>query len=142
MRSLSLCVIWLVFTGLATGLAVVAAIFQSPSPVALMFGLVAFYGAQAFIAEALGFKTDQTSLTIPRRLLRISPLLVLWRERIRWTDIVDITALPKSLGSERIRVHKSSDRYAFLTFRNRDQKLQFFQTAKQMQPSISIYRTA
>ena len=107
-----------------------------------MFGLVALYGAQAFIAEALGFKTDQTSLTIPRRLLQILPLLVLWRERIRWTDIVDITALPNSLGSERIRVHKSSGRYAFLTFRNRDQKLQFFQTAKQMQPSISIYRTA
>ena len=142
MRSLFLCVIWLVFTGLATGLAVIAAIFQSPSPATLMFGLVALYGAQAFIAEALGIKTDQTSLTIPRRLLQISPLLVLWRERIRWTDIVDITALPKSLGSERIRVHKSSDRYAFLTFRNRDQKLQFFQTAKQMQPSISIYRTA
>jgi hypothetical protein len=135
-------VTWLVFTGLATGLAVVAVIFQSPSPATLMFGLVALYGAQAFIAEALGFKTDQTSLTIPRRLLQISPLLVLWRERIRWTDIVDITALPKSLGSERIRVHKSSDGYAFLTFRNRDQKLQFFQTAKQMRPSISIYRTA
>ena len=107
-----------------------------------MFGLVALYGAQAFIAEALGFKTDQTSLTIPRRLLQILPLVVLWRERIRWTDIVDITALPKSLGSERIRLRKRSDRYAFLTFRNRDQKLQFFQTAKQMQPSISIYRTA
>ena len=138
MRSLSLCVIWLIFALLA----LVVAIFQPPSPAVIMLWLAALYGAQAFIAEALGFKTDQTSLTIPRRLLRISPLLVLWRERIRWTDIVDITALPKSLGSERIRVHKSSDRYAFLTFRNRDQKLQFFQTAKQMQPSISIYRTA
>jgi hypothetical protein len=68
-------------------------------------------------------------------------LLVLWRERIRWTDIVDITALPKSLGSERIRLRKNSDRFALLTFRNRDQKLRFFQTAKQMRPSISIYRT-
>ena len=138
MRSFSLCVMSLVFTGLA----VVAAIIQPPSPAASMFWLVALYGAQAFIAEALGIKTDQTSLTIPRRLLQILPLLVLWRERIRWTDIVDITALPKSLGSERLRVRKSSGRYAFLTFRNRDQKLQFFQTAKQMQPSISIYRTA
>ncbi len=138
MRSLSLCVIWLIFALLA----LVVAMFQPPSPAAIMFWLAALYGAQAFIAEALGFKTDQTSLTIPRRLLQISPLLVLWRERIRWTDIVDITALPKSLGSERIRLRKRSGRYAFLTFRNRDQKLQFFQTARQMQPSISIYRTA
>jgi hypothetical protein len=132
MRSLSLCVIWLVFTGLA----VVAAIFQSPSPAAIMFWLVALYGAQAFIAEALGVKVDQTSVMFPRRPLSAFPLFVFWRERIRCADIHQIT----SRSREQIRLHKPSGERIKLTFANRAAKSQFVDYIKQTNPSIAVYR--
>ena len=75
MRSLSLCVIWLVFTLLA----LVVAIFPPPSPATIVLGLAALYGAQAFIAEALGVQIDQTSISFPRRPLANFPLRVFAR---------------------------------------------------------------
>jgi hypothetical protein len=111
-----------------TGLAVVAAIFQSPFPATLMFGLVTLYGAQAFIAEALGVTVDQTSVTFPRRPLSNFPLLVFWRARIRHAEIDQITSRSK----EQIRLHKSSGERVRLAFANRTAKLQFLECLKQI----------
>jgi hypothetical protein len=135
-RSIPRCIIWLSFTFLVFAIAI--AITQVRSASAMMFWLVGLYGVQGLLAEVLGLKTDRTSLTIPRRLLPILPLLVFWRERIRWMDIADITSMS---GEQRIQLRKRSGGRVQLTFRNRDQKLRFFEITKQMQPSISIYRT-
>ena len=132
MRSLSLCVIWLVFTLLA----LVVAIFPPPSPATIVLGLAALYGAQAFIAEALGVQIDQTSISFPRRPLANFPLLVFWRERIRSTDIDQIT----SRSTKQIRLHKSSGERVRLTFANRAAKSQFVDCIKQTNPSIDVYR--
>jgi hypothetical protein len=132
MRSLSLCVIWLIFALLA----LVVAIFQPPSPTAIVFGLAALYGAQALIAEALGVKVDQTSVTFPRRPLANFPLLVFWRERIRCADIEQIT----SRSTKQIRLHKPSGKRIKLAFANRAAKLQFVDYIKQTNPSIDVYR--
>ena len=132
MRSLSLCVIWMVFTLLA----VVVAIIQPPSPAAIIFGLVALYGLQGFIAEALGVKVDQTSVTFPRKPLANFPLLVFWRERIRCADIEQIT----SRSTKQIRLHKPSGERIKLAFANRAAKLQFLDCVKQTNPSVTVYR--
>jgi hypothetical protein len=132
-RSTPRCVIWLIFTSVI--LAIAIAITQARSASAPMFWLFALYGVQGLIAETLGVKTDQTSLTIPRRLSLI--LLVFWRERISWMDIVDITSIPET---QRIKLRKVSGGDMQLTFPNRDKKLRFLEIANQMGPSISIYR--
>jgi hypothetical protein len=132
MRFLSLCVIWLIFALLA----LVVAIFQPPSPAAIMFWLVALYGVQAFIAEALGVKVDETSVMFPRRPLSAFPLFVFWRERIRYADIEQITSRSK----EQIRLHKPSGERIKLTFANRAAKSQFVDCIKQTNPSIDVYR--
>ncbi len=90
-RSMPRCVMWLIFTLLILAVAIT----QARSALATMFWLFALYSVQGLIAEVLGLKTDQTSLTIPRRLPLILPLLVFWREQIRWTDIADITSMPR-----------------------------------------------
>ena len=132
-RFIPRCIIWLSFTFLILAIA----IMQARSASAMMFWLVALYGVQGLIAEVLGLRTNQTSVTVPRRLPPILPLLVFWREQIRWTDIVDITSMPKT---QRINLRKHSGGHVQLTFPYRDQKLRFFEIAKQIQPSISIYR--
>lgn len=130
------CAVWLIFTLLILAIAIT----QARSASATTVWLLALYGMQGLTAELLGVKTDQTSLTIPRRVLPILPLLVFWRERIYWEDIANITTMSKPVGSERIWVRKRSGGHVPLTFANHDQKLRFFEIAKQMQPMISIYR--
>jgi hypothetical protein len=111
-RSIPHCIIWLSFTFLIFAIAIT----QARSALAMMFWVVALYGVQGLLAEVLGLKTDQTSLTIPRRLLPILPLFVFWRERIRWTDIAEITSMS---GAQRIQLRKRSGGRVQLTFRNR-----------------------
>jgi hypothetical protein len=135
-RSTRYCVIWL----LCTLFAFAVAIFQALSPSKVLLWLLPLYCLQSFIAEVLGVRADQTSVTVPTRFLSAFPFLVFWRQRISWDGIANITSMPKAFGIERILVRKKSGGSVTVIFRNRDEKLLFFKIVREMQPSISIYR--
>ena len=132
MRSLSLCVIWLIFALLA----LVVAIFPPPSSATIVLGLAALYGAQAFIAEASASKSIKPRFHSHADRSPISPCWCFGASESESTDIDQIT----SRSAKQIRLHKSSGERVRLTFANRAAKSQFVDCIKQTNPSIDVYR--
>ena len=124
MRSLPMCAGWLILTGVSVML---QSIRTNPLEIIVILFLTV-YGIQAFIAEALGVRVSEKSISFPRRLIPNFPFLVLWRMRIDCADIDQISSRPKA----RVRVQ--------VNFPSREARLRFFQFVKRVDPSISISR--
>ena len=132
MRSLPMCAAWLILTGVSVVLQ-----FTRTSPFEIVFLLfLTMYSIQAFIAEALGVRVSQKSISFPRRLFPNFPFLILWRMCIKWADIHQINSRPKA----RVRVQKSTGERLQVSFPSREARLRFFQFVKSVDPSISIGR--
>ena len=132
MRSLPMCAAWLIFTGVSV---VLQSNRANPSEILVLMFLT-LYGMQAFIAEALGVRVSQKSISFPRRLIPGFPFLVLWRMRIKCADIDQISSRPKA----RVRVQKSTGERVQVNFPSREARLRFFQFVKRADPSITICR--
>ncbi len=127
-----MCAAWLILTGVSVVLQ-----FTRTSPFEIIFLLfLTMYSIQAFIAEALGVRVSQKSISFPRRLFPNFPFLVLWRMYIKWADIHQINSRPKA----RVRVQKSTGERLQVSFPSREARLRFFQFVKSAVPSISIGR--
>ncbi len=127
-----MCAAWLILTGVSVVLQ-----FTRTSPFEIIFLLfLTMYSIQAFIAEALGVRVSQKSISFPRRLFPNFPFLVLWRMCIKWADIHQINSRPKA----RVRVQKSTGERLQVSFPSREARLRFFQFVKSAVPSISIGR--
>ena len=131
MRSLPLCAAWLIFLSVGLGL---LSIRTNPLEVLFLF-LLTIYGAQAFIAEALGVRVSKKSISFPRRPIPGFPLLVLWRVRIKCLDIDQITSGPRV----RARLEKTTGERLRVDFPSREARLRFYRLVKQADPWISIY---
>ena len=132
MRSLPMCAAWLILTG-------VSVVLQSTrtNPLEIIFLLfLTIYSVQAFIAEALGVRVSETSISFPRRLIPNFPFLVLWRMRVKCAEIDQISSRPKA----RVRVQKSTGERLQVSFPSREARMRFFQFVKEVAPSISIGR--
>gem|GEM_PF-3329201 len=105
------------------------------SVLTLLFMLLAFYCIESFITEVFGVSVDETGITVPNRLLRMNPWIVLWRKRFEWREIERMC----SLSDRRVQL---ISRYARgdATFRSRDEKLEFFRAVRKFQPSIRIQK--
>ena len=132
MRSLPMCAAWLILTGVSV---VLQSARTNPLEILILMFLT-IYGIQAFIAEALGVRVSQKSISFPRRLIPGFPFLVLWRMRIKCADIDQISSRPKA----RVRVQKSTGERLQVNFSSREARLRFFQFVKRVDPSISISR--
>jgi hypothetical protein len=132
MRSLPMCAAWLISTGVSV---VLLSVRTNPMEVLFLL-LLTIYGIQAFIAEALGVRVSQKSISFPRRLIPNFPFLVLWRMRIKCAEIDQISSRPKA----RVRVQKSTGERLQVSFPSREARLRFFQLVKQADPCISISR--
>jgi len=132
MRSLPMCAAWLILTGVSV---VLQSTRTNPLEILILMFLT-IYGIQAFIAEALGVRVSQKSISFPRRLIPGFPFLVLWRMRIKCADIDQISSRPKA----RVRVQKSTGERLQVNFSSREARLRFFQFVKRVDPSISISR--
>jgi len=132
MRSLPMCAAWLILTGVSVML---QSIRTNPLEIIILLFLTV-YGIQAFIAEALGVRVSEKSISFPRRLIPNFPFLVLWRMRIDCADIDQISSRPKA----RVRVQKSTGERVQVNFPSREARLRFFQFVKRVDPSISISR--
>ena len=66
MRSLPMCAGWLILTGVSVML---QSILTNPLEIIVILFLTV-YGIQAFIAEALGVRVSEKSISFPRRLIR------------------------------------------------------------------------
>ena len=132
MRSLPMCAAWLVLTGVCVAL---QSVRTNPMEI-LVLMLLALYGMQAFIAEALGVCVSPRSISFPRRLIPGFPFLVLWRMRVKCADIDWISSRPKA----RVRVQKRTGERLQVNFPSREARLRFFQFVKRVDPSISISR--
>ena len=132
MRSLPMCAAWLILTGVN-----VVLLSTRTNPLEIIFLLfLTMYSVQAFIAEALGVRMSQKSISFPRRLFPNFPFLVLWRMRIKCIDIHQISSRSKA----RVRVQKSTGERLQVNFPSREARLRFFQFVKTVDPSISIGR--
>ena len=132
MRSLPMCAAWLILMGVSVALQSVRT-----HPLEIIFLLfLTIYGLQAFLAEALGVRVSEKSISFPRRLIPNFPFLVLWRICVNCADIDQITSRPKA----RVRVQKSTGERLQVNFPSREARLRFFQFVKSAAPSISISR--
>ncbi len=132
MRSLPMCAAWLILTGVSVAL---QSVRTHPLEVLLLM-LFTLYAIQAFIAEVLGVRVSQKSISFPRRLIPDFPFLVLWRMRIKCAEIEQISSRPNA----RVRVQKSTGERLQVYFPSREARLRFFQFVKRVDPSISISR--
>ena len=132
MRSLPMCAAWLILIGVSF---VLQSIRTNPLEIIILLFLTV-YGIQAFIAEALGVRVSEKSISFPRRLIPGFPFLVLWRMRVKCADIDQISSRPKA----RVRVQKSTGERLQVNFPSREARLRFFQFVKRVDPSISISR--
>jgi hypothetical protein len=89
-RSWKICTFWSIFT-LAPILCLVFVDYHTHREFApdyrVLSGLVALFGAQAFLAEAIGLRADEQRVSFPRRLFPHLGFLTLWRRRIALTAI-------------------------------------------------------
>ena len=132
MRSLPMCAAWLIFTGVSV---VLQSNRANPSEILVLMFLT-LYGLQAFIAEALGVRVSEKSISFPRRFIPGFPFLVLWRMRIKCADIDQISSRPKA----GVRVQKSTGERLRVNFPSREARMRFFQFVKRVDPSITICR--
>lgn len=132
MRSLPLCAAWLILTGVSV---VLQSTRTNPLEILILMFLT-IYGIQAFIAEALGVRVSQKSISFPRRLIPNFPFLLLWRICIKCADIDQISSRPKA----RVRVQKSTGERLQVNFPSREARLRFFQFVRRVDPSITISR--
>lgn len=132
MRSLPMCAAWLILTGVSVAL---QSARTNPLEILILMFLT-IYGIQAFIAEALGVRVSQKSISFPRRLIPNFPFLLLWRTCIKCAEIDQISSRPKA----RVRVQKNTGERLQVNFPSREARLRFFQLVKQADPWISISR--
>ena len=132
MRSLPMCAAWLILTGVSVAL---QSARTNPLEILILMFLT-IYGIQAFIAEALGVRVSQNSISFPRRLIPNFAFLVLWRTCIKCAEIDQISSRPKA----RVRVQKNTGERLQVNFPSREARLRFFQFVKRADPSISISR--
>jgi hypothetical protein len=132
MRSLPLCAAWLILVGVNLELGSVRT-----QPLEIIFFLfLAIYATQAFVAEALGVRVGNESISFPRRLVSGFPFLVFWRVNIKWAEIDQMISRPNA----RVRVQKNTGERLQVSFGSREARLRFFQFVRQAAPSISISR--
>jgi hypothetical protein len=132
MRSLPMCAAWLILTGVSVAL---QSVRTNPLEILILM-LLTPYATQAFIAEALGVRVSQKSISFPRRLFPNFPFLVLWRMRIKCAEIDQISSRPKA----GVRVQKRTGERLRVDFPSREARLRFFQLVKQADPWISVCR--
>ena len=132
MRSLPMCAAWLILTGACLAL---LSIRTQPLEIVILM-ILALYAIQAFIAEALGVRVTNTSISFPRRVIANFPFFILWRMSVRCAEIDQISSRPKA----RVRVHKNTGERLQVSFPSREARQRFFQFVKRVDPSIVISR--
>jgi len=136
-RHIPMCGVWIALLA-AFSAAAVDFSAQTHKPNYLVL-LAALYALQGLIAECLGVRVDEESISLPRRLSTILPL-VFWRRRLPITELREIVSMPRLIGVERVTLGMNFGPQALAVFPSRAKRLQFFRLIERLRPMVNIYR--
>ncbi len=130
-RSARRCLAWLVLVLIS----LVILLVRNMSIETVLILLFTLFALESLATEALGVSVDWDGITIPRKILPQIPWMVLWRQRLFWEEIERVN----SLSDHEVRLITASAR-TDTSFRDREEKLEFFRAVKHFNPSIRIQR--
>jgi len=103
--------------------------------------IAAFYGFWLLCLELAGVRFSDQSFSLPDRRWSWLPIHALWRRKISYDAVEEITVVPAWLGMETV-VAQGIFGQIYLLFHSRDERLRFFDCIKRRAPGVRIYRAA
>jgi hypothetical protein len=133
-RNVRWCALWAVVVAIATGCVLYANNYlQFP---ALLFFI---YALQALIAEYLGVRISVDSVSAPRRLPGIWPVVLLWRTYGSPCEIEGLTSLTV-IGPGVVELEWMRGDRIRLLLPDRESKLVLFEALRRYRPQVRIFR--
>lgn len=132
-RSWRNCIVWLIFSAIALGLAL--RFHPSGLELASTLWLLTLYGLQGLAAEIVGVKADETGLSFPRRPIPDFGLLAFWRTKIPARDIGRVDSWGRSV----IRVYRRSAGALDIPLADQASRRRFMQFARQAYPWVDVF---